>query len=157
MNIERKDRTDKKYLRSDSKNGQASIEFILILPFMLIIFIIFFQLGYCVYLKNTIEQSAREAARIIATTNSNDKAARLIRSNLDGKNLVLKNLFFLPEDENQRDVGGYIKVKIKAEYKGLADILTNFFLKNFTGEEGLIEAESIMRMECGGYHDPEKL
>lgn len=139
---------NKDYLKKNLKKGQASIEFVLILPFLIIIFIIFFQLGYCVYLKNIIEQSAREGVRVIATTNSNKKAVSLIHSNLNNKNLVIEAINILPEEENKRTVGDYVYVRIKARYKGASKILTNFIFTSFNKEWELIEAQSSMRMEC---------
>ncbi len=134
----------KKYLGIDIKNGQSTIEFILVLPFVIIIFFVFLQLGYCIYLQNNIEQSAREAARIIATTNSNGKAADFINQNLKGKNIALDNVSFLPGNEFSRRTGEYIKVKISIRYSGFGKIL-----ESFTGQKIILKAESIMRMECG--------
>jgi len=135
----------KKYLKNDSEYGQSSIEFILLLPFIIIIFLVFFQLGYCVYLQNNIEQSAREAARVISTTNSNDRAKNIIKSNLSGKNLVLDNISFIPADEDTRRTGDYVKVKISIRYDGFLNLSAYF-----AEQKIILEAESIMRMECGG-------
>lgn len=135
----------KKYLRSDSENGQSALEFILLLPFIIVVFLVFFQLGCCIYLQNNIEQSAREAARVISTTNSNDRAKDIIRSNLSGKTLVIDDISFIPADENTRRTGDYVKVKISIRYGGFLNLPAYF-----AGQKIILEAESIMRMECGG-------
>src|SRR5665647_1565601 len=54
--------------------GQASVEFVLILPLLVIIVLAMSQLGYCTYLKNVLEHAACEAARVVATTNSENLA-----------------------------------------------------------------------------------
>ncbi len=93
-------------------------------------------------------QSAREAARIVATTNSNKKAVSLISSNLNNKNLIIESINIVPENESKRAVGDYIKIKIKVRYNGITKALTNLVLAGFNKDEKLIEAESSMRMEC---------
>jgi hypothetical protein len=134
----------KKHFNIYIKNGQSTIEFIMVLPFVIIISFVFLQLGYLIYLQNNIEQSAREAARIIATTNSNDKAAYFIRNNLTGKYIMFDNICFIPGSESERRTGEYIKVKISIKYGGFGNIL-----ESFTGKKVILNAESTMRMECG--------
>ncbi|MDD3519801.1 MAG: pilus assembly protein [Actinomycetota bacterium] len=134
----------KNYLKNNREKGQSSIEFILVLPFVIVIFLVFFQLGYCAYLQNNIEQSAREAARIISTTNSNAEAFNMIKLNLTKKNLVLDNISFYPGSESARRIGDYIKVRISISYGGFAHIL-----ENLIGQKIILKAESVMRMECG--------
>jgi len=126
------------------EKGQTTIEFILLLPFIIIVFYIFFQLGCCVYIQNNIEQTAREAARIIATTNSNKKASDLVEKNKINVEFGTTSVEFLPENENERELGEYIKVTIKVNYEGFANVL-----KHFTEKDIVLSSESLMRMECG--------
>ena len=55
-------------------DGQSTIEFILLIPFIFLVICMVFQLGYTFYIQNNLEQICRELARIIATTNSNEMA-----------------------------------------------------------------------------------
>jgi len=133
-----------KYLKiGNIEKGQSTIEFILLLPFIIVVFFIFFQLGYCIYVQNNIEQTAREAARIIATTNSNSKALDLIEKNKINIGFGTTSIEFLPENEKERKLGEYVKVIIKVNYKGFANMI-----KNCTGKDIILSSESIMRMEC---------
>ncbi|MCE5329143.1 pilus assembly protein [bacterium] len=126
-----------------NKNGQATVEFILLIPFFITIFLIVSQLGYIVYLQNNIKQLSREAARIISTTNSNDLGINLInQSKMAGEELSL-NININPYQDTQRKVGDMLKVGISLNYSGFGDLIKKLF-----GKTLLIYSESCMRMEC---------
>jgi hypothetical protein len=123
--------------------GQSTIEFILLIPFLIITCIAVFQIGYVIYLQNNIKQLSREAARTISTTNSNSAGVKIIKDN----NILYKELNFLvkisPEPETDRKVGDIVKISIKINYEGFGGLI-----KNLIGKTVPIYSESSMRMEC---------
>jgi uncharacterized protein (UPF0333 family) len=126
-----------------NNKGQSTVEFILLIPFLVITCIAVFQLGYVIYLQNNIKQLSREAARVVSTTNSNSLCTKIINDN----NNLFEDLNFQisisPEPESKRKVGNIVKIGIKINYEGFKGLITNIFGKPIT-----IYSESIMRMEC---------
>ena len=49
--------------KSKTKDGQAFVEFALVVPLLMLIIIGIFDLGFAVYARNTISDAAREGAR----------------------------------------------------------------------------------------------
>ncbi len=54
--------------------GRHPLSLCCYLPVLIIIVLAMSQLGYCTYLKNVLEHAASEAARVVATTNSENLA-----------------------------------------------------------------------------------
>ncbi len=128
----------------EKNKGQASIEFVFVIPILIIVIIIVSQLGFLVYLQNTLEQAAREGARILSTTNSNSLAYEQILSicsNLEKEKLKIE---ILPSSQNSRTVGDIVEVKLLYLYGGFAD-----FISLVMGKEIFIKSNCVMRMECG--------
>ena len=91
--------------------GQASVEFVLILPILVIIVLAMSQLGYCTYLKNVLEHAASEAARVVSTTNSENLAYGQIYdicSGLDTDNL---DISISPSSGAERITGDFFHCK----------------------------------------------
>ena len=126
-----------------NKNGQATVEFILLIPFFIIIFLAVSQLGYVVYLQNNIKQLSREAARIISTTNSNNSGIQLINQNQISGNKLDCSIAINPDQKAQRKVGDMVKVGISLNYDGFGGLIKKLFGKTLQ-----IYSESSMRMEC---------
>ncbi|MBM3706851.1 MAG: hypothetical protein FJW69_00705 [Actinobacteria bacterium] len=124
--------------------GQASIEFVLVIPILIIVIIIVSQLGFLVYLQNVMEQAAREGARVLSTTNSNSLACEQIInicSNLEKEKLTVE---IIPQSQDSREVGDIAVVNLKYLYSGFAN-----FIRLIMGREILIKSDCTMRMECG--------
>lgn len=134
---------NKKIINTEKKNkGQVTLEFALVLPFFILIVLICFQLGYTIYLKNIIEQSARESCRVISTTNSNQQGIEAI-DRLCPRTLSEKILIEIhPEDSSNRKVGDILSVAIS-----IKDTFLFKLVKDITGLEPEIKSESHMRME----------
>jgi len=123
-------------------SGQSSIEFVLVVPLLIIVILVVSQLGYIVYLQNNLEQAAREGARVLSTTNSNSAAINQvfdICQSLDSSRL---NIEISPDNPGDRKVGDMARIKLLYSYGGIAD-----FLNIITGRDFLIKSSSIMRME----------
>jgi len=136
---------DKKELRilTGRSEGQASLEFILVIPFLVLIILTVSHFGLLVYQKNILEQAAREGARVIATTNSNQEAITCIRKVCSGLDQDKLDIEISPGNGALRKVGDMVEVIILYKCTGIAR-----FLEIFSGRDILIKAKSNMRMEC---------
>jgi len=124
-------------------DGQASLEFILIVPLLILIILAVSHFGLVIYQKNILEQAAREGARVIATTNSNQEAYAYIRKVCSGLDQKMLGIKISPESGASRKVGDMIEVIViykNADITGLQGI--------FSGKDSIIKAKSNMRMEC---------
>jgi len=127
-----------------SSEGQSSIEFIIVIPILVIVILIVSQLGFLVYLQNVLEQAAREGARVLATTNSNSLAFEQVINNcsiLEKERLAVE---ITPYSQGARHIGDIVAVNLSYLYGGFAG-----FIKLITGKEILIKSNCTMRMECG--------
>lgn len=112
-----------------NKDGQATVEFILLIPFFIIIFLTVSQLGYIIYLQNNIKQLSREAARTISTTNLNDLGIRLINQNKIPGDELNCSISINPDQKTQRKVGDMVKVGISLNYGGFGGLIKKLFNK----------------------------
>ena len=126
-----------------SKNGQATIEFILLIPFLIITCFAVFQLGYVIYLQNNTKQMSREVARVITTSNSNMLGEEIIKKNNDLYERLNFDINIEPALETSRKVGDILKVKVSINYDGFGDLIKKLF-----GKSLLIYSQTSMRMEC---------
>lgn len=124
-------------------DGQASLEFALVVPFIVLIIIIVSHIGLFIYQKNILEQASREGARIVATTNSSHKTFNCVRDFCSGLDQDRLNISIDPEDRDSRKVGDMVTVTLSYKYSGIAKIFTVF-----TGKDIFIKVKSNMRMEC---------
>lgn len=123
--------------------GQASVEFVLLLPVLVVIVLAVSQLGYCTYLKNVLEHAASEAARVVATTNSENLAHKQVSeicSGLDSDNLDFR---ISPSSEGKRITGDFFTVRLSYKNAGIFDFISKALKKDL-----LIESVCVMRMEC---------
>lgn len=123
--------------------GQASLEFILVIPFLILIIMAVSHIGLLIYRQNILEQAAREGARIVATTNSNQDACGCIEeicSNFERNRL---NIRIIPQDRTSRKVGDMVEVIVSYEAGN-----SKFLPEIFNAGGSVIRARSIMRMEC---------
>lgn len=124
-------------------NGQASLEFVLVIPVLILVIMIVSQLGYLVYYQNVLEQSAREGARIVSTTNSDSLAYQRVMkmcSNLDNSRLKVD---INSSGESSRGVGDIVTVNLTYNYSGIFKLI-NLVM----GNDVFIKSSSSARMEC---------
>lgn len=125
------------------KNGQSTVEFTLLIPFLIITCIAVFQLGYVIYLKNNIKQMSREAVRVVSTTNSNVLGEEIMREGVSLSDGMTLDMIIEPSSQESRKVGDIVEVKISLNYSGFGGMITKLF-----GKPLLIYSENSMRMEC---------
>jgi|GEM_PF-916110 len=123
--------------------GQASIEFVLILPIIIIIIIGVSQLGYYIYCKNILAHAAREGARVLATTNSNSLAIQQIQKNCNDLEIQMLDININPFSEINRFPGSLVEIDISYKYGGIGDFLTIIM-----GRDIFIKGTCLIRMEC---------
>ncbi|MCL4416264.1 MAG: pilus assembly protein [Actinobacteria bacterium] len=124
-------------------NGQASLEFILVIPILILVIMIVSQLGYLVYYQNVLEQSAREGARIVSTTNSDSLAYQRVMkicSNLDSSRLKVD---INSSGGSSRNVGDIVTVNLTYNYSGIFKLI-NLVM----GDDIFIKSSSSAMMEC---------
>ena len=133
----------KKLKNSYYVKGQASLEFVLVIPVLVLVIMIVSQLGYLVYYQNVLEQSAREGARIVSTTNSDNLAYQRVMkmcSNLDNSRLKVD---INSSGGNLRSVGDIVTVNLTYNYSGIFKLI-NLVM----GNDVFIKSSSSARMEC---------
>jgi TadE-like protein len=148
-----KTRRLKKYLKSIKENadkwcsgpnhGQASVEFVLVLPVLVIIVLAVSQIGYCTYLKNVLEHAAGEAARVVATTNSENLAYKQVYDICSGLNTDNLEITISPSSGAERISGDFFTVRLSYKNAGIFNFISKALKKDL-----LIESVCVMRMEC---------
>ncbi|MBN1299360.1 MAG: pilus assembly protein [Actinobacteria bacterium] len=123
--------------------GQSTLEFAVLLPFLFMVIFFVCQIGYFVYIQNIVEHAAYEGARIISTTNSSDKAVKIIHRILKTKSTENININVKPESGEMRKTGSVVQVEIEYIYKGIAGVL-----ELLNGQGSRIKSNCCMRMEC---------
>ena len=133
-----------KIIRTKNKKeeGQALVEFALILPIFLLLVVAIIDFGWIFYNTSKMTNVAREAARIIAvekTTNITDLEGTMI-NNLD-KNLYIDQKITIDIKPNENSGSGYriAKVNISGQLKSLTGLLPESFQT--------IRANAYMRLE----------
>ena len=71
--------SERRIQRSNSKRGQALVEFALVIPVLLLVIVGIFDLGFAVYAQNMVSNAAVEGARtgIIVSKQDSDIIARV--------------------------------------------------------------------------------
>lgn len=124
-----------------NENGQALVEFAIILPILLILIMGIVQFGLVLNAYITIENASREGARrgIIGITDAEIKNLIIATSpSLEEKNITLE----ITPNEGSRKSGDTIKVKIEYNYNLSVPIISNLFNKTIT-----LKSQTSMRIE----------
>ncbi len=125
------------------RRGQAALEFTLIIPILILVILAVSQLGYTIYVKNVLEQAAREGVRAISTTNSNQKANEQVRKVCSGLDKNRLNVKITPGGRASRKVGDIVTMDLTFRCGGFVNLI-----RMLTDKDILIHVESSMRMEC---------
>ena len=123
--------------------GQASVEFVLILPVLVMVVLAVAQLGYCTYIKNVLEHAASEAARVVATTDSNDLANGQVYDICSGLDIGNLDVRISPSSGAERNTGDFFTVKLSYKNAGIFNFISKVLKKDL-----LIASVCVMRMEC---------
>jgi hypothetical protein len=128
-----------------AKEGQATLEFVLLIPVIIIVILVVSQSGQMVYRKNILQQAAREGVRVVSTTNSNKMAIQAVIKVCGSKNNIIPDIKIKPCNESERKLGDIVTVSLidTNEHSTLWSIFSAA-----TGKKILLKADSSMRMEC---------
>ncbi len=128
-----------KCLKNDK--GQSLVEFAILLPLLLLLLMGILEFALMLNSYLTINNSAREGARLGIVAGSNIEIKQLIikiSSNLDSENLVVN----ITPLEGSRKSGDTLRVEIVYNYQVIIPILSNI-LNNVV----VLKAQTSMRIE----------
>ena len=128
---------NKKYLQ----RGQSLVEFALLLPLLLLILVLLFDLGRAVYYYSVIHNAAREGARygIISPT---DDAGIIAAAQAKVVGLDQSNLFITPI-ETKTETEWYITVSVSYDFDLVTPLIDGFF----GGNPLTLQTQSSMQVE----------
>ena len=129
-----------KIKKSDNNKGQSTLEFVMIIPLIIILVLAVTQVGFTVYSRIQLQQASREAARIVSTTNRDDLAIKAVKTICGEDAMVLIE----PGVPPNRKLGDIINVGVSRKPEGLHRIV-----EWIIGREVILNEASSMRMECG--------
>jgi len=125
--------------------GQATLEFVLLIPVIIIAILVVSQSGQMVYRKNILQQAAREGVRVVSTTNSNKMAIQAVIKVCGSKEGTVPDIIIQPNNEGERRLGDIVTVSLtdNSSYGGFWSIIYDA-----VGKKIFLKGESSMRMEC---------
>jgi len=125
--------------------GQATLEFVLLIPVIIIAILVVSQSGQMVYRKNILQQAAREGVRVVSTTNSNKMAIQAVIKVCGSKKGAVPDIIIQPGNEGERRLGDIVTVSLTddSSYGGFWIIISDA-----VGKKIFLKGESSMRMEC---------
>jgi Flp pilus assembly protein TadG len=111
--------------RTAHKKGQSLVEFALVLPILVLIIMGIFDLGWAVYMNNTIANAAREGARVGVIITNQDAAIRArVRSASPGLNLSDSQISITPSPA--RTFNNPITVTVMITFSPITPIIGQF-------------------------------
>jgi len=126
-----------------AERGTALIEFTLILPLLLVLTVGAVDFGRAFFVKNVLEQSAREGVRLRAVTSSADSS--LVRDRVlqvaNSSNVTVKDVLVEGPDANRQ-----VHVKVTGSFNWIFPGVFNLLGANFTNPATLT-GEAWMRNE----------
>ena len=128
-----------------AREGQATLEFVLLIPVIILAILVVSQSGQMVYRKNILQQGAREGVRVVSTTNSNEMAIQAVMKVCGAKEGAVPDIIIQPGNEGERRLGDIVTVSLidTGEHGALWGIISSTL-----GKKILLKADSSMRMEC---------
>lgn len=125
--------------------GQATLEFVLVVPVIILVVLVVSQSGHMVYRKNILQQAAREGVRVISTTNSNQLAVQAVIRVSGREESWVPDITIYPDDGGKRRIGDIVTISLvdSSSHGGPWSIISTIM-----GRKIFIKAESSMRMEC---------
>ena len=103
----------------DKRKGQALVEFIIILPILIVILLGIVDFGLIIYNKNLLENTLEESTNIYRETKSREEVAKYLNENNQETSLV----WF---QDNQ-----YLTLELKKDYDFLTPGLNLIFPENY--------------------------
>lgn len=115
----------KKWILREPSAGATMVEFALTFPFLIMLLMGVFDLGWAVYANNTVALAAREGARQAIITSVNDSQIRAqVKSTAQGLNLTDAQIIISPSPT--RSPGNSVSVTVRYTYVPLTPLIGNF-------------------------------
>ena len=124
-----------------NEKGQSLVEFVLVIPLLLIILMAIIEFGFMFNSYIVISNASREGARLASLGGSDvevEERVELVASSLD---ISLLSVTITPNEWN-RDRGDMVNVSVEYDYQMLSPIISNI-LSPFVN----LESETFMRVE----------
>ena len=124
-----------------NEKGQSLVEFVLVIPLLLIILMAIIEFGFMFNSYIVISNASREGARLASLGGSDvevEERVELVASSLD---ISLLSVTITPNEWN-RDRGDMVNVSVEYDYQMLSPIISNI-LNPFVN----LESETFMRVE----------
>ncbi|HEY8891448.1 MAG TPA: TadE/TadG family type IV pilus assembly protein [Clostridium sp.] len=124
-----------------NEKGQSLVEFAILLPVLLLLLMGILEFGLMLNSYLTINNSAREGARLGIVEGSNPEIYELIKTispNLDSENLEVN----ITPNDGSRKSGDTITVEVVYNYKVTIPIISNIL-----GNVMVLKAQTSMRIE----------
>lgn len=112
-----------------SETGTALIEFTLIFPLLLVLTVAAVDFGRAFFVKNILEQAAREGVRVRAVSSSADSSLVAARVNqvAGGANVLITGI-----EINGPDASRQVHVRVRTDFSWIFPGVFNLFGANFT-------------------------
>ncbi len=124
----------KKFSRAEG--GTSLVEFALTTPFLLLLIMGFFDLGWAVYANNTVSLAAREGARVgIICTKTDAEIRDRVKLEAQGLNLTDSQITIAetttgPCADGGRDPGSTVQVTVSYSYTPVTPLIANWLFRN---------------------------
>ena len=134
-------------LKSDKQHGVAAVEFAIVLPLLIFLFLGITEFGIAYYNKQVLTNASREGARAGIVEDTTDQQIKdIVFDYADGRLITFGTDTFSPDNINLVNSGDYLNVSTELEYDYLLLSGFKFFGADF-GPKINIGAFTTMRME----------
>jgi len=133
--------------RLKHQQGVAAVEFAIVLPLLVFLFVGITEFGIAYYNKQVLTNASREGARAGIVAGTAEKDIREIAFNYaDGRLITFGANNFSEHSINPESIGEYLKVNVTFEYTYFLLAGFKFFGADF-GPKLNINASTLMKME----------
>jgi Flp pilus assembly protein TadG len=114
----------KNWIRTDPNSGATLVEFALTFPFLILLLMGIFDLGWAVYANNTVALAAREGARQAIITTTSDSVIRAqVKNTAQGLSLTDSEIVINPSPT--RTSGSAVSVQVNYTYTPVTPLIAN--------------------------------
>ncbi len=134
---------NKCFIKIKNRKGQSTLEFAMLIPFVLLVILTVSQFVYMAYIQNKLTQAAREGVRIVSLTNADNKMHEQLKKSLWGLDESKITIEINPTCKSERQIGESVELLVSYTYPGFLGIIDVI-----SKDEFKIIAKAMMIMEC---------
>jgi uncharacterized protein (UPF0333 family) len=131
------------FIKIQNRKGQSTLEFAMLIPFVLLVIFAVSQFVYIAYIQNKLTQAAREGVRIVSLTNADNKMYEQLEKSLWGLDESKITIEVSPSCGSKRQIGESVELLISYTFPGFLGVLDVFSKDSFK-----IISKASMIMEC---------